>query len=160
MARSRLYRSRFLQVNICWKALGEIYKIYILLHRSDIDMSANFERLVLGCIEATFCKRILNISNYSMESSWRDLQDLHTFAPLRPSHFNTRSCIFSIIPWFPCFSLFYHSTLVKSYRNVAFSLSLKHDVCVIFTKLRHELSKHSIETRNVPETSVIVNLRV
>ena len=28
-ARSRLYRRRFSQVNIRWKALDEIYKIYI-----------------------------------------------------------------------------------------------------------------------------------
>ena len=38
---SRLYRSRFLQVNIRWKALDEIYKIYMLLHRSDLDISGN-----------------------------------------------------------------------------------------------------------------------
>ena len=35
-ARSRLYRRRFLQVNTRWKALDEIYKMYILLHRSDL----------------------------------------------------------------------------------------------------------------------------
>ena len=34
-ARSRLYRRRFLQVNSRWKALDEIYKIYMLFHRSD-----------------------------------------------------------------------------------------------------------------------------
>ena len=44
-ARSRLYRRRFLQVNARWKALDEIYKIYIyasyiLLHRSDLKISA------------------------------------------------------------------------------------------------------------------------
>ena len=38
--RSRLYRRRFLQVNTRWKALDEIYKIYILLHRSDLKVSA------------------------------------------------------------------------------------------------------------------------
>ena len=42
MARSRPYRSRFLQVNTRWKALDEIYKIYMLLHRSDLNISANF----------------------------------------------------------------------------------------------------------------------
>ena len=35
-ARSRLYRRQNLQVNIRWKALDEIYKMYILLHRSDL----------------------------------------------------------------------------------------------------------------------------
>ena len=44
MARSRMYRSRFLQENIRWKALDEIYKIYMLLHRSDPNISANFRR--------------------------------------------------------------------------------------------------------------------
>ena len=39
-ARSRLYRRRFLQVNTRWKVLDEIYKIYILLHRSDLKISA------------------------------------------------------------------------------------------------------------------------
>ena len=44
MARSRLYRSQFLQVNTRLKALGEIYKIYIPLHLSDLKNSANFRR--------------------------------------------------------------------------------------------------------------------
>ena len=35
-ARSLLYRRQILQVNIRWKALDEIYKIYMLLHRSDL----------------------------------------------------------------------------------------------------------------------------
>ena len=39
-ARSRLYRSQILQVNTRWKALVEIYKIYMLLHRSDLNISA------------------------------------------------------------------------------------------------------------------------
>ena len=41
-ARSLLYRRQTLQVNIGWKALDEMYKIYILLHRSDLNISANF----------------------------------------------------------------------------------------------------------------------
>ena len=44
-ARSRLYRRQTLQVNIRWKALDEIYKICMLLHRSDLNVSANFHRL-------------------------------------------------------------------------------------------------------------------
>ena len=38
-ARSLLYRRQILQVNIRWKALDEIYKIYMLLHRSDVNIS-------------------------------------------------------------------------------------------------------------------------
>ena len=40
-ARSFLYRRQILQVNIRWKALDEIYKIYMLLHRSDLNISEN-----------------------------------------------------------------------------------------------------------------------
>ena len=38
-ARSLLYRRQILQINIRWKALDEIYKIYMLLHRSDLNIS-------------------------------------------------------------------------------------------------------------------------
>ena len=44
-ARSLLYRRQILQENIRWKALDEIYKIYMLLHRSDLNISANFVTL-------------------------------------------------------------------------------------------------------------------
>ena len=44
-ARSLLYRRQFLQVNIRWKALDEIYKIYMLLHRSDLNISENFRQI-------------------------------------------------------------------------------------------------------------------
>ena len=43
-SRSRLYRRQNLQVNTRWKALDEIYRIYMLLHRSDLNISANFPR--------------------------------------------------------------------------------------------------------------------
>ena len=38
-ARSILYRRQILQENIRWKALDEIYKIYMLLHRSNLIIS-------------------------------------------------------------------------------------------------------------------------
>ena len=38
-ARSLLYRRQILQENIRWKALDEIYTIYMLLHRSDLNIS-------------------------------------------------------------------------------------------------------------------------
>ena len=40
-ARSLLYRRQILQENIRWKALDEIYKIYMFLHRSDLNISEN-----------------------------------------------------------------------------------------------------------------------
>ena len=38
-ARSLVYRRQILQENIRWKALDEIYKIYMLLHRSGLNIS-------------------------------------------------------------------------------------------------------------------------
>ena len=62
----------------------------ILVERFDIEPSSdfsskwsNFIRLVLCCIDATFCKKIFVGKALS---SWRDLQDLHAFAPLRPQY--------------------------------------------------------------------------
>ena len=43
-SRSRLYRSQILQENIRLKALDEIYKIYMLLHRSDLNISEKFRK--------------------------------------------------------------------------------------------------------------------
>ena len=43
-ARSLLHRRQILQENIRWKALDEIYKIYMLLHRSDLNISENFRQ--------------------------------------------------------------------------------------------------------------------
>ena len=43
-ARSLLYRRQIFQVNIRWKALDEIYKIYMLLHPSDLNISEKFRR--------------------------------------------------------------------------------------------------------------------
>ena len=43
-ARSLLYRRQNLQENISWKALAEIYKIYMLLHRSDLNISSNYRQ--------------------------------------------------------------------------------------------------------------------
>ena len=47
-AHSLLYRRQILQENIRWKALDEIYKICMLLHRSDLNISANFHQLFLA----------------------------------------------------------------------------------------------------------------
>ena len=43
-ARSLLYLRQILQENILWKALDEIYKIYMRLHRSDLNISENFRQ--------------------------------------------------------------------------------------------------------------------
>ena len=54
-ARSPLYRRQILQENIRWKALDEIYKIYMLLHRSDLNISENF-RQKMSHVSANFTK--------------------------------------------------------------------------------------------------------
>ena len=43
-ARSLLYRRQILQENIRWKALDEIYKVYMLSHRSDLNIPENFRQ--------------------------------------------------------------------------------------------------------------------
>ena len=45
-ARSLLYRRQILQLNIRWKALDELYKIYMLLHRSDLNISEKIRQIV------------------------------------------------------------------------------------------------------------------
>ena len=54
-ARYRLYRNQILQENTRWKTLDEIYKIYMLLHRSDVNISAKF-RQTFSHFSAKFCK--------------------------------------------------------------------------------------------------------
>ena len=47
-ARYLLYRRQSLQENMCWKARNEIYKIYMFLHRSDLNILANSRRFFLA----------------------------------------------------------------------------------------------------------------
>ena len=54
-ARSLLYRRQILQENIRWKALDEIYKIYMLLHRSDLNIPEKI-RQTFSHFSAIFCK--------------------------------------------------------------------------------------------------------
>ena len=61
-ARSLLYRRQILQVNIRWKALDEIYKIYMLLHRSELNISA-IVRQVVRRFQNYKCKNSLHFSN-------------------------------------------------------------------------------------------------
>ena len=78
-ARSLLYRRQILQENIRWKALDEIYKIYMLSHRSDINVSEKnrqtfshfsaklkFARFThFRKISIEFCSKFDEISNLS-----------------------------------------------------------------------------------------------
>ena len=57
-ARSLLYRRQSLQENIRWKALDEIYKICMLLHRSDLNISEKFSSIFFAFL-AKVCKNSL-----------------------------------------------------------------------------------------------------
>ena len=72
-ARSLLYRRQILQENIRWKALDEIYNIYMLLHRSDLNNSAkllqtfsHFRQKMLNAIfkhcSSNFAQMLMNFS--------------------------------------------------------------------------------------------------
>ena len=58
-ARSLLYRRQILQENIRWKALDEIYKIYMLLHRSDLNISENFRQTFSHFSDFFFAKFVI-----------------------------------------------------------------------------------------------------
>ena len=57
-ARSLLYRRQILQENIRWKALDEIYKMYMFLHRSDLNISEKIVKLV-RIFRQIFAKKII-----------------------------------------------------------------------------------------------------
>ena len=61
-ARSLLYRRQILQENIRWKALHEIYKIYMLLHRSDLNISEKNGKL-FHIFRQQYTTNILQILN-------------------------------------------------------------------------------------------------
>ena len=49
--RSLQYRRQILQETIRWKALDDIYKIYVLLHRSDLNISSLYVALAGQLVE-------------------------------------------------------------------------------------------------------------
>ena len=58
-----LYRRQILQENIRWKALDEIYKIYMLLHRSDLNISESC-RQTFFAFSAKFCKKTSFLNSF------------------------------------------------------------------------------------------------
>ena len=81
-ARSLLYRRQILQENIRWKALVEIYKIYMLLHRSDLNISETF-RQTFSYFSATFCKLYLKLpifETFSLNFAQRLMKCCRNFA--------------------------------------------------------------------------------
>ena len=66
-ARFQLYRRRFLQVNIRWKALDEIYKIRKPLHRTELKI---FGFPLKSIIVADF---FLNFAENQLKSQFRKI---------------------------------------------------------------------------------------
>ena len=64
MARSRLYRSQCLQINTRLKALGEIYKIYIPLHLSDLKNIATCVKTFAAFFQNFVCRFVLKFDCY------------------------------------------------------------------------------------------------
>ena len=67
-ARSLLYRRQILQDNIRWKALDEIYKIYMLLHRSDL-FQQNF--LFFCVFNVMNAKKFAFVSGFKIRRNFR-----------------------------------------------------------------------------------------
>ena len=87
-ARSHLYRRQILQVNIRWKALDEIYKIYMLLHRSDLNISENV-RQTFSHFSAKFAKIQLKIAKFDENVFDENFSELRVFIFI--SFFSNRS---------------------------------------------------------------------
>ena len=69
-ARSPVYRRQILQENIRWKALDEIYKIYILLHRSDLNIPAKFRHFGgRACATLEMLKKVYLFFQFSSRCS-------------------------------------------------------------------------------------------
>ena len=76
-ARSLLYRRQNLQENIRWKALDEIYKIYMLLHRSDLNISENvrqtFFAFSFSLLLFLFKQKRFSVSNFDNAKKSTDI---------------------------------------------------------------------------------------
>jgi len=90
------YRRQILQENFRWKALDEIYKIYMLLHRSDLNISANLCQ-TFSHFSANFPKYCVKL--YTVNAIFQCFSS-NTFYL---QHFNF--LLFSV----PMFALSYHS---------------------------------------------------
>ena len=64
-----------MQVNIRWKALDEIYKMYMLLHRSDLNISAK-SRQIFSTIFGKLLQKYLGLSGAKTCKSCRSRQEL------------------------------------------------------------------------------------
>ena len=96
-ARSLLYRRQILQVNSRWKALDEIYKIYMLLHRSDLNISKKNRQFFFAFFQFFLAKFAKN----SYTTTTKQNNNLQKFVI------------------FEFFSLIFAQLLMKFFRNFA-----------------------------------------
>ena len=82
-------------------------------------------------------------SKYSLESSWRDLQDLHTSAPLRSQNFSQKSSTF-FREWITNFRFFHFSC-----RNLHFFCEFLMKFCPDFATNSREKWRVSIFQSNL-----------
>ena len=93
-ARSLLYRRQILQENIRWKALDEIYKIYMLLHRSDLNVSEKnrqtYSHFSVFCLQnlPIFEKNSLNFAQSLMKFCRNFAGNLENVEKINPEFFN------------------------------------------------------------------------
>ena len=80
-ARSLLYRRQILQDNIRWKALDEIYKICMLLHRSDLNISENFRQTSPHFL-AKFLQKIVIFEFFSLIFTQISMKFCRNFADI------------------------------------------------------------------------------
>ena len=94
-ARSLLYRRQILQEKIRWKALDEIYKIYMLLHRSDLNISEKIRQtfshfLAEFCKIYPFSKKTLNVAQ-SLLKFCRNFANINIFETIEnPFEFSSK----------------------------------------------------------------------
>ena len=98
-------------VKICSDPVGKAARVGVRRRMNiELNFPPNFERLVLGCIDADFA------SQYSLESPWRGLQELHPFAPLGTQFFRKNRPTFraNLSPKFRKLCSYIFNVLVKS----------------------------------------------
>ena len=66
-ARSLLYRRQILQENIRWKAHDEIYKIYMLLHRSELNISEKYRQTFFAFFSNFFVNHVTHFRKLFIE---------------------------------------------------------------------------------------------
>ena len=114
-------------VEILWSAIA----VWTLVEKFDIEPLPDFSakwanfRGSFSSVSTPFFA-----SKYSLESSWRHLQDVHTFAPLRSRNFSRKSSTF-FREWINEFQIvsFFVSNFWWNFIRISRQIPEKSDVC-------------------------------